>query len=407
MLPLSNGVATSQSVVNNDQVQSGDVLATDTLNVVVQTGTTSSLATATGNAMVAATVSGGLDVESTQTGNVTNPGNVNAVSHVGIATDGGTQVIVNAAATGNTVEADSLDAGPLTGNISQTTTPNVSIVSEYDFNAAAAQAGGASVSSQAIGNSIGYAVANTTSNVTSNQVNNATIDAEGGSEITGGATLQFTGGTAAFSTTAVGNNLTAIGTGTTAQTIDATQVSAGPLVQGGNFVTVGNAQTIEGDATVTANNIAITNQADALNVVTNQSNASFTFADSVATGFEFGDGQATAFGVGNSMLAGNFGPSTTVSNTQVNTGGIEANASFTGDNGFDASTSATAMGNAAIAFACSQCGGVINITNSQTTSGGGVEANATTNITTQGRSVSSVATAVGNNATFYVSKPTN
>jgi hypothetical protein len=168
---------------------------------------------------------------------------------------------------------------------------------------------------------------------------------------------------------------------------------------------VGNAQTIEGDATVTANNIAITNQADALNVVTNQSNASFTFADSVATGFEFGDGQATAFGVGNSMLAGNFGPSTTVNNTQVNTGGIEANASFTGDNGFDASTSATAMGNAAIAFACSQCGGVINITNSQTTSGGGVEANATTNITTQGRSVSSVATAVGNNATFYVSRP--
>jgi hypothetical protein len=97
-----------------------------------------------------------------------------------------------------------------------------------------------------------------------------------------------------------------------------------------------------------------------------------------------------------------------LNNTQVNTGGIEASASFTGDNGFDASSSATAMGNAVIGFACSQCGGVINVTNSQTTSGGGVEAvssTTVTNINGNNRSTSGISTAVGNSATFYVSKP--
>jgi hypothetical protein len=130
----------------------------------------------------------------------------------------------------------------------------------------------------------------------------------------------------------------------------------------------------------------------------------------VATDFQFGTGQATALGVGNSVLAGNQGPSTDLNNLQLNTGGIEAEASFTGDNGYDATSSATAMGNAAIGYACSQCGGVININNNQTTSGGGVEASSSTTITNLGgsnRSSTGIATAVGNSATFYVSKPSN
>ena len=131
-------------------------------------------------------------------------------------------------------------------------------------------------------------------------------------------------------------------------------------------------------------------------------------SSSVATDFQFGTGQATALGVGNSVLAGNQGPSTELDNTQVNTGGIQAQASFTGDNGFDATSSATAMGNAAIGYACSQCGGVISINNSQVTSGGGVEADSSTTITNtagSARSATGIATAVGNSATYYVSRP--
>ena len=80
--------------------------------------------------------------------------------------------------------------------------------------------------------------------------------------------------------------------------------------------------------------------------------------------------------------------------------------SAAGNNGYDATSSATAMGNAATAFACSDCGGAINITNSQTNSGG-VSAVSTLSITGANRSVTGVATAVGNNATFYVSKPSH
>jgi len=416
MLPPFSGAAISQSTVSNNQSLQTDVTSDQTLNVVDTTGQVSSVATSTGNNLLAATANGSLDVESVQTmpGNVT--GNVSAVSHVNIAINAG-QVTSLAAATGNTAEADSdgsQGGGALSGNFTQTAAPTWNLRSETDFNAASpAQAGDASVSSQAIANSLGFAVTDTSSNVTTNQTNSATVDAEGGSEVGGGsgATLGFTGGTAAFATTAVGNNLTGTGTGNASQTIDATQVANGPLVQAAGFVNVGNGQTVEGDATATANNLAVTNTQGALVVTSSQTNnTNFTFADSVASDFQFGTGQATAFGVGNSALAGNQGPSTDFTNTQVNTGGIQAVASFTGDNGFDATSSATAMGNAAIGFACSQCGGAININNNQATSGGGVEADSTATITGamgSNRSTNGIATAVGNNATFFVSKPSN
>jgi hypothetical protein len=420
MLPPLSGVAISQSVVktNNQSVQT-DITASDTLNVQDTTQSTSSVASATGNGLSTGTENGGLDVESTQDmpGAVT--GNISAVSHVTIATNGG-QVTSVAAATGNTVEDTSegeLGGGALTGNFSQSAGANWTVKSETDFKAPTAQADGASIASQAIANSLGFAVSNASLNVTTTQTNSALVDAEGGSEVLdsggaviggSGATLQGTTGAVAYSTIAVGNNLTGTGSGQASQTIGATQVANGSLVQAAGFVNVGSGQTVEGDATASGNNLAVINNGGPLTVVSSQENDThFTHAQSVATDFSFGTGQATAFGVGNSVLAGNQGPSTELDNTQINTGGIQAQASFTGDSGYDATSSATAMGNAAIGYACSQCGGVVSVNNSQVTSGGGVEADATTTITGTNRSTTGIATAVGNNATFYVSRPNN
>jgi hypothetical protein len=402
MTPPLSAVAISQSTVNNNQVQLGDIFATQTLNVVDVSDSTSATTSSTGNGVTSAVVSGSLDVQSTQQLS----GNVNAVTHLSVDTNAGAQTTVVTAATGNTSEADSIQGGgPLTGNFTQNVDP-VTIKSENDFNAANAQTGGASVSSQAIANSMGFSVQDTTSNITTSQSTAATVDAESGSEVGGGsgATLLGTSGTAAFSTTAVGNNLSSDGSGVASQTINATQTVTGDLTQAGQFVNVGTAQTIQGDATATANNLSATNTGGTLDVTSNQSNSSFTFADSLASAYEFGTGQATAFGVGNSVLAGNVGPQTNLANTQVNTGGTEAQASFSGNDGFDATASATAMGNAVTAFACSQCGGTINISNSQLSSGG-VQASSTIAIAASNRSVNGVSTAVGNNATFYVSKP--
>ncbi len=413
MFPPLSGVATSQSVVTNNQSLQTDVTSDQTLNVVTTTGPVSSVATATGNSLLGATENGALDVESTQTLPGAVNGNVSAVSHVSVSNSAG-DITQLAASTGNTAEGDtdgSQGGGALTGNFTQSAASTWTVKSETDFQAPNAQATSASIASQAIANSIGLNVTDASSNVTTSQTNGAHIDAEGGSEVGGGsgATLDYTGGTVAYSTAAVGNNLTGTGTGQASQTLNATQVANGDLVQAAGFINVGEGQTVQGDATASANNVAVTNTSGPLAVTNNQTNATtFTYAQSVATDFQFGTGQATAFGVGNSVLAGNQGPSTDLNNVQVDTGGIEANASFTGDNGYDATSSATAMGNAAIGYACSQCGGAINIGNNQSTSGGGVEAVSSTTITgTAGsnRSTTGIATAVGNNASFYVSKP--
>jgi hypothetical protein len=416
MLPPFSGVATSQSVVNNSQVLLGPEFGNQTMVVVDTTGPVVSAGTATGNSLVTGTENGTLDVESTQTmpGNVTG-GVVSGVSHVFITTQAG-DVTSLGAGTGNTAVATSdgsQGGGALTGNFTQSAASTWSVRSETDWQAPNATVNSAQVASQAIANSIDLAVTDTTSNATTSQTSGALVDAEGGSEVGGGsgATIGYTPNTAAFSTTAVANNLTATGSGNASQTINSTQVANGSLVQSAGFVNVGDGQTVQNDSTATVNNVSVLNTQGTLSVTNSQENdTNFTHAQSVATDFQFGTGQATALGVGNSELAGNQGPSTDLNNVQVNNGGVQAQASFTGDNGYDATSSATAMGNAAIGYACSQCGGVVNINNSQVSSGGGVEADSSTTITNTGgsnRSSTGIATAVGNNATFYVSKPGN
>ena len=65
---------------------------------------------------------------------------------------------------------------------------------------------------------------------------------------------------------------------------------------------------------------------------------------------------------------------------------------------------AEAVGNSVTGYACSQCDGQMDVTNAQTNSGN-VSATATTTIRGNGRSVATGANAIGNSATFYVSRP--
>ena len=419
MLPPLSGVAISQSTVTNNQVQLGDVFATQTLNVVDTTDATTATTTATGNGVLSAVATGSLAVTSSQI----NSGDVNALTHLYSSVNSGAQTVITTAASGNASEADSLGGGGLTGTFSQVNAPATSglagcalipavgcVKSENDFNAISGQTAAASVNSQAIANSMSFGVTGGSSNVTTTQWNSATVDAESGSEPASGATLQYTGGTAAFTALAVTNNITATGIDGASQTINATQTATNDFTQAGQFVDVGNGQTIVGEGAATANNISLSNTAGDLNVTDSQANGSFIEANSVATAFEFGSGEADSSGVGNETVAANFGPTTEISNTQVNNNGLQSTATFTGGNtdpgepSYDASASASAIANATTAFACSACDGVLSASSSQTNTGG-VGAVATVNVTGANRSVSSVATAMGNNATFYVSKP--
>ncbi len=95
-----------------------------------------------------------------------------------------------------------------------------------------------------------------------------------------------------------------------------------------------------------------------------------------------------------------------MNNTQTNSGGVEVIASSGGSSGYDLASSATAMGNAVTGYACSACGGVMSVGNSQTNA---ADLSARSGISFDGaaRSATSTATAVGNTATFYVSKPSS
>ncbi len=393
--PALNPVATSQSTVDNNQVQLGDVFTTQTLNVVDVSGSTTATTNASGNTVSSTVVTGGLNVQSGQTMS----GQANAQTTVNVTTNAGTQTTINTSALGNGSDVGSYGGGPVTGTITQTAGPS-QILATSNFNGQYAQTGAASLNVQAMANSHGVTVSDTSANTTSVQTSSASTEADGG------AVLQYTAGTATASASGVSNNLTVSGSGNASQTLTATQTMTGPLTQATQSINLGNGQTIQSNATSSGNNIYVTNENGPVSVADNQSNAGYTFAQSVATGYQFGTGQAVSDAIGDSVLVGNAGPSVSLDNTQSNTGGTVSNASFSGTTGYDAGASASASGNAVTGFACSDCGGVDNIKNNQT-NGGGVQANASIDILGSNRSVNSTAAAVGNTATFYVSKPSH
>lgn len=397
----SPAVATSQtfqqSSVNNQQTQSGDVTADQTLDVVTADTTTATTA-AGANGYSAQVQSGSLDVQSVQTAN----GNVSANATLNVSGSSGSTVMTTSA-TGNTGENDSLGFADLTGRLTQTTGV-VSIDAESQINADNAEAANISHSVQAMGNSQEVATVGGSATMQSDQTNQATVQANGG------AVIGYTGDDqSTFSSVAMGNNLTATGTSGATTGLTLNQTNTGDFIQAAQFVNAGNGQTVAASSNTIGNNVSITNENNPLSATSNQNNSAYIRAQTEETAFEFGLGSASANGVGNSLVAGNFGGDLTLNNNQTNSGGgVEVFSSFsgTGGIGYDASSSAIAMGNAVTGYACATCVNRMAITNRQNNSTG-VAATSTVTMTGANRQVNGVSTAMGNTATFYVSQPNN
>jgi hypothetical protein len=421
MLPPLSAVAISQSVVLNGQIQTGDVLANQTLNVVDVSGATAVVGTATGNSLLVGTEVGSLSVQPAQPAQPlqTMSGDTTAINQLTIDTHAGGPTTMLAAATANTAEADVSGGGTLSGTFTQLSNGG-QVTSTNDFSATSAApsdpvvvVSDVSATSQAIANSMSLGVTGSLANVQIDQTNSATVDAISGSSPNYGALLQDTAGTASFNAIAVNNNITIAGapsttTGASEYVVTAQTVSGGQTLAG-QIVNAGDAQTLAGEATATGNNISASNQGGDLNLTSAQTNAAYTQADSVVTAYAFGSASVTGSGVGNSVMAANYGVSTELSNTQVNDGEVDGSASFTGgatdptQPSYDLTASSSAVGNAATAFACTDCGGVITIASSQTNTNT-IDATTQVDMTGDNRSITSTATAIGNNASFYVSK---
>lgn len=108
-------------------------------------------------------------------------------------------------------------------------------------------------------------------------------------------------------------------------------------------------------------------------------------------------------GAANELSVGNNDIYVQLDNTQFNAGGVDVVATFSGTNGYDVAVGADAVGNSVTGYACSDCDAYLQATNSQTNTGD-VSAVANTTVAGSNRSVISSANAVGNAASFYVSR---
>ena len=349
LLAVSYGVATSQVV--NDQTQSADIFANGTLNVEDQTDDTTNLVTATGNALTGSVVSGSLNVQSTQAMS----GNATSDSRVTVGTSAGGVLTATSAVTGNTTDAVITGGGLLSGGYNQSTSSTL-LYAHSQVTGNAAQTGDLAASTQAIANSTGFGAEDSSIDATVVQSNSSTVNADGG------VIWQYVSGQGIASSGAVGNNVTSSTAGTVTQAARVTQTNTSDLVQAYHSAAYGTSQDTVTNATASANNVNLSNTGGSLDTTVNQANSSYVRAQAEETSFAYGGASATAYGVGNSALSGNLGPATFIDNTQVNTGnGVQAIANFSGDTGFDAQASATAMGNAVTGYACSTCQSTIQV----------------------------------------------
>lgn len=389
---LTSGPATSQSTVDNNQVQLNDVFAGQQLDVVT-TPETVATTTATGNALTGSVNAGNLAIRSSQT----------------LAAPLGTETVVNVsqyagsassltAGTGNTGVAEITSGGTLNGAFTQRVGPtSVSAVSQ--LNAPNAQVGTAQVQDQAIANSQTFAVGGSALNAGVSQTNASSVTA------TGQALVGYLPNDALFFAAALGNNVSSVGVASS-QSLGVAQSNTGPLVQAVQTTATGDGNITLTNATASANNVNLANSGGPLAAAVQQDNKAAVFTQATQISRQYGSATVTAQSVANSTLAETVGGGgVALDNLQLNEwGGVSATASFTGGAGYDQTAAATAMGNAATASACSQCGGVMQVANSQTNESA-VSARTSGSASGAARSVSGTATAVGNSGTFYVSSP--
>ncbi|MBS0296864.1 MAG: holdfast anchor protein HfaD [Proteobacteria bacterium] len=393
------GAATSQTpppptTVNNTQVQLGDIFSQQTLNVVDQTGPTTLNTISTGNSVSGAVINSRLDLTSLQSmqGDTRATTTINGTGSIG---DGVTVITESAANSG--------DASAQNADMNATVTQSVTGSNVLADTVIAAPAGsltsGANVDSNAIGNTQSYGVDFGTATTSTTQTNGAVTQA------TMDATIQSMPATTTFTASAIGNNVSADGTNST-QVATVNQTMTGARTQASLFVGSGNAWDATGASTAVANNASVNNAGGSLDTSATQANTAYVRADATVASYEFGTLNAMAFGAGNSSQAGEQGPLLNFDNTQTTTGGVEVFSTVNGTTGFDANASAIAVGNTTTGYACGDCQASMSINNSQTNSDG-VSATATVNIAGQARGMTGTATATGNSATFFVTKPTH
>lgn len=380
--------AQDRSLVLNEQLQLGEVFAGQTLNVVDVSAQVTATTNARGNQLIGGSYGRSTDIVSSQEAR-----DVSATTTLSLGGDTAGLVTSATEARGNLLSG-AIYNGPMTVDATQTASGDVT-ASTAITGTEARLVGGGQISAGAFANTavLGGSGTNGGRAVLTGRVDQTTT---GDVRATNLASPRFVRDPAEFSSQAVANVVQATTTPNANQELQVRQRSSGALVEARTGVWAGNGWNLAARAHAGGNQASFHNQGGSLVPTTDQANSARVRSDSELSAYDFGKATSSADAVANEVSVANNDIYVDIDNTQMNTGGVEATASFTGQTGYDAYVGANAAGNAITGY-----GGAPTVRNVQTNSGD-VSAIATTTINGSGRHVITGANAVGNAATFYV-----
>jgi hypothetical protein len=391
----TEAAAQDGTIVLNQQLQLGDVLAGQTLNVVDSQDQVTVETSAQGNSASGAVENGSITVQSDQ------DMRGDAVATTNITLGGDTWGAVNAAsqAGGNYLAVSAYNAD-LTVDASQSNTGALVSATTEVGDSDARLHGGVAVNASAISNTVALAGQASALQGTIDQSSSAVVRSFGRVE------SQYIPATGSVNSEAIVNAVAVNSNATSGQDLSIIQRSTGDFVEAEASANAGNAWDLASRARASGNQAVLYNEGGSVVTAVDQQNTSFVRASALTTAYDYGRAQAQARGVANEVSVGNNDIYVEIDNTQFNSGGVDVVATFSGTNGYDVAVGAEAVGNNVTGFACSECEGYLEARNTQTNSGD-VSAVANTAVAGSNRSVITGANAVGNAASFYVSSPSH
>ena len=387
--------AAQDSRVLNNQIHLGDVVSGQTLDVVDVSDQVTVSNGATGNSLSGAVQGRNITLQSSQRMN----GASRATTTMALRGNTGGVVNSSTQATGNYTAAAAY-GGNLAIDSDQGVGPTEIVANTSIRGGTARLLSGAYVDAVATGNVMALGGTGTEITGAVHQTSDASVRAGNLAE------TQYIPATAVFSSQALGNATAINGESASSQNIYVGQRSTGDVVTADTSANAGNAWDLTGVSVANANQAALANQGGSVVARTQQENFTRVASTARVTAYDYGAAVASAQGGGNVVSVGNNDKYLELDNSQISSGGVEVQASFAGTNGYDAYVTAEAVGNSVTGYACAECQATL-IANNVQSNDGNVSASANTAVYGGGRAVITSSNAVGNAATFYVSRPGN
>lgn len=381
------------SIVLNNQLQLGDVIAGQTLDVVDAQSQVTATTAAQGNTISGSVENGAFTINSSQDMR----GDSTARTDVTLSGDTNALVDIATLAQGNDLAASGYSADVTLDVVQSNTGGLVSATTELGpDNGRLLQ--GASVAAAAVSNTTAVYGEGAYVQGSIDQSSSATVRSFGRIE------AQYIPAEASVNSEAMANAISVNSGRTSGQNLVLNQRSTGDVVEAGASANAGNGWNLAARARASGNQANLYNEGGSVVVDSSQQNSAYVRSAALTTSYDFGSATATSRAAGNDLSVGNNDIHLEIDNNQLNTGGVDSTATFVGTRGYDAYVGADAVGNSVVGYGCSNCQGYTRTSNVQTNQGD-VSAVANTTVAGSGRAVITGANAAGNSASFYISRP--